>query len=631
MNRMSSTPTPVKRPRMPTGGRLIAWVVIAQLVVVACVTGAHVMRDRAAAGLMAETHTVAEFRAGILQAEIDKYRALPSVLSRDDDLRHVLLTADKDAGRALSQKLQEISAETTVNVLYVLNLKGFGVATGQNPPQDGLFCQRGCANRHYFSGALRDGSAQLFSLGRANQRPGLYLSHVIKSHAGAPLGVVVAKVEFGPIQRAWQAQGVPALVADENGVVLISSNPRWLGYTVAPLNPALRERIKATRQFGAMPLNTLPMATQGALKGPVQLRADLGRGTGAETSVVASAPLDVPGWRLYLFKPVDSALNRAAAVGAVVVLLACILLLSVAAVVMRRHRRRQAAFQQEIAMRRELEERVAERTRALSTSNTKLLNEMEGRRRMEGDLHRMQDELVQANKLAALGQIAAGVAHEVNQPLAAIRTYAASGRKFMRRGQIDEAEKNFSIIDDLTGRIKLITDELRAFARRTPREIAPVSVDDAVAGALLLMKHRMHLEAVELIRDIQAPGLQVMAERFRLEQVMVNLLQNALDALSGHEGAAIELKIRAAGPKVLITLSDNGPGLSEDAKAALFMPFSTTKSHGLGLGLVICREIATELGGELVLNQTLRGASFTLSLNAPGAQRRQKKAVAVER
>ncbi len=625
MNLMSAPPQP-KRPRLPTGGRLVAWVVIAQLVVVACVTGAHIMRDRAAAGLMAETRTVAEFRAGILQAEIDKYRALPSVLSRDEDLRQVLLSNDKALGQALSNKLQQIAAETAVDVLYVLNLQGFGVATGQNPPQPRMFCVLGCARRHYFSGALRDGSAQLFSLGRANQRPGLYLSHVIKSHAGANLGVVVAKVEFGPIQREWQAQGVPAMVTDEHGVVLISSNPRWLGYTVAPLDPALRERIKASRQFGAMPLDPLPMATQDALNGPMQLRADLGRGTGVETSVVASAPLDVPGWRLYLFKPVDSALNRAAVVGAAVVLLACVLLLSIATVVMRRYRRRQAVFQQEIAMRHELEERVAERTQALSASNTKLLNEMEGRRRMEGDLHRMQDELVQANKLAALGQIAAGVAHEVNQPLAAIRTYAASGRKFMRRGQIEEAEKNFSIIDDLTGRIKLITDELRAFARRTPREINTVSVDDAVAGALLLMKHRMHLEAVQLIRDDQTAGLQVMAERFRLEQVLVNLLQNALDALSGREDAAIELKIRAAGSKVLITLSDNGPGLSDEAKAALFMPFSTTKSHGLGLGLVICREIATELGGELVLNQTLRGASFTLSLNAPGAPRKQKKA-----
>ncbi len=277
-------------------------------------------------------------------------------------------------------------------------------------------------------------------------------------------------------------------------------------------------------------------------------------------------------------------------------------------------------------MRQELEERVAERTRALSTANTKLTTEMESRRRMEGDLHRMQDELVQANKLAALGQIAAGVAHEVNQPLAAIRTYAASGRKFMRRGQIDEAEKNFSIIDDLTGRIRVITDELRAFARRTPREIVPVSVDDAVGGALLLIRHRMHLEAVDLVQEIAAPGLHVMAERIRLEQVLVNLLQNAMDALAGQTGALIRLRIRGEGSRVLITVSDNGPGLTAEARAALFMPFSTTKSQGLGLGLVICREIATELGGELVLDPTETGASFTLSLKAPVTPRKAKKA-----
>lgn len=621
---------PLKTSRLPFGRRLILGVVVAQLVVIGCITGAHVMRERAAVALMAQTRTTAEFRGGLLQAEIDKYRALPSVLSRDDDLRRVLLSPTHEGAKELNDKLQQLSAETAVNVLYVLDMKGFGVATGQTPQIRPPFCRRGCAARFYFTEALRAGSAQQFSLGRSDQRPGLYLSHVINSRAGAAVGVVVAKVEFGPIQQSWRAQGVPALVTDEHGVVLISSNPAWLGYTVGQLDPALKARIAATRQFGDMRLDPLPFAVQDADRGPMQLRADLGGGAGVETSVVASVPIDVPGWRLYLFNPADRVLNRAAAIAAAAVLLACSLLITIAAILLRRYRRRQEAFQQQIAARQELEERVAERTRALSSANAKLLNEIESRRRMEGDLHRMQDELVQANKLAALGQISAGVAHEINQPLAAIRTYAASGRKFMRRGQIDEAEKNFSTIDDLTGRIRLITDELRAFSRRTPRQIAPVSVDDAVSGALLLIRHRMHLEAVELVRDIPVAGLQVMAERIRLEQVLVNLLQNALDALAGQAGAQIRLHIRSKGAKVLITLADNGPGLTPETQEALFMPFSTTKSHGVGLGLVICREIATELGGELVLDKTASGASFTLSLNMPKAAAKTRKALAAE-
>ena len=603
---------------MPSGGRLAVWVVTAQLVLIACITGAHLVRERDAAALMAETHTIAQFRAGLLQSEIDKYRALPSVLSRDEDVRRVLEDPSKTGAERLEAKLLQIAGETGVNVLYVLNAKGIGVATAQIPRGAfGAFCPTGCASRFYFSEAMRSGSAQLFSLGRANQRPGLYLSHVIKSDAGDRLGVVVAKVEFGPIQRAWNAQGVPALVTDEKGVVLIASNPSWLGYTVTPMPQARRDQIRSTRQFGAMPLDPLPFSIQDAVRAPMQIRADLGRGGGVETSVVASVPLKVPGWRLYLFKPADRALNRAALIGGSAVLLLCALILTLASVLWRRHQRRQAAFRQQIAMRQELERRVAERTRALSTANLKLTNEMESRRRMEADLHRMQDDLVQANKLAVLGQIAAGVAHEVNQPLAAIRTFAASGDMLLHRGQTADAAKNFSTITHLTERIGLITDELRAFSRRSAREVAPVAVQDAIAGALLLTRHRMLLERVELVQETPSASLFVMAERTRLEQVLVNLLQNALDALSGRPSPKITLSVRTTASKLLLTVADNGPGLSEEARAALFMPFSTTKAHGLGLGLVICREIAVELGGDLSLDNSPTGASFTLSLKLP--------------
>jgi two-component system, NtrC family, C4-dicarboxylate transport sensor histidine kinase DctB len=551
-----------------------------------------------------------------LRTEIEKYRTLPAVLSHDEDIRATLSAPNPTAVAHLERKLEQLSEETGVDVLYVLNLKGFGLATGaRSPDQIRMFCSYGCTGRFYFSEALRVGAAQFFSLGRPNQRAGLYFSHIVESRLGEPLGVLVAKVEFAPMQQQWRELGNPTFVADENGVILISSVPQWQGLTVTPLEAGLRERLRESRQFGILPLNPMPFSVAGSIPAPIQIRQNLGGDARPERSIVASVPLDVPGWRMYMFKPADQALNRAMITGATLVLLAGVLVSTLVGVMLRRQQRRQAEIRQQIAQRQELERRVAERTRALSSANVKLLNEIESRRRMEGDLHRLQDELVQANKLAALGQIAAGVAHEVNQPLAAIRTYAANGRKFMQRGEMAEAAETFAVIDDLTGRIKLITDELRAFARRTPRQLSLVSVDDAISGALLLINHRLHLESVDLVRNGTDAQLLVMAERIRLEQVLVNLLQNALDALSGKKGAQITISVRADGDRVRITVSDNGPGLSKEVAEALFMPFSTTKTQGLGLGLVISREIATEMGGELVLDPARSGASFTLTLN----------------
>lgn len=614
---MTATPldNKVLRDRPEASRSRLVWIVIAQLLLAACATGAHVFRDRAGAALEEETRAAAAFRAELLQTEIKRYRALPSVLSHDSDIVAALNAPTPDGIAELNRKLQQITVETDLNVLYVLNLKGFGIATGSNPDERRLYCRAGCSQRFYYSEALRAGAAQFVSLGRIRQRAGLYFSHLVTGESGKALGVIVAKAEFAPIEERWRKLGNTAFVADENGVIIISSVPAWLGKTVKPLEPGLRQRILATKQFGSMPLNPLGLDLGNATRRPTQISAALGPGAPTTTSVVASAPLDIPGWRLFLFQPAGHVLNAATLTGIAIVLLAGVLILTLGAIMLRRYERRQAELRRQISMRQELERQVAERTHALRSANSKLLSEMEGRRRMEGDLHRMQDELVQANKLAALGQIAAGVAHEVNQPLAAIRTYAASGRKFMQRGKMEDAANNFSVINDLTDRIKVITDELRAFARRTPRKLGPVSVDDAINGALLLVNHRLQLESVTLRRSSARPGLVVIAERIRLEQILVNLLQNALDALSKRSDPAIDLIVEAAADRVRITVRDNGPGLSNGVKKALFMPFSTTKAHGLGLGLVICREIATEMGGELVLNPGAQGASFTLTLN----------------
>jgi two-component system C4-dicarboxylate transport sensor histidine kinase DctB len=240
---------------------------------------------------------------------------------------------------------------------------------------------------------------------------------------------------------------------------------------------------------------------------------------------------------------------------------------------------------------------------------------MEERRRAEATVHTMQDELVKASRLALLGQIAAGVAHEINQPVAAIQTYAETSTVLLDREDAASVRRNLGLIGGLTRRIGAITDELRAFSRKSAGKKEPVAVADAIEGVLLLLAASMRTQAAQLERRGEAAGLMVLAERMRLEQVLINLLQNAFEAVHGQADGQVTLAVDSDARHVHIRISDNGPGLSPEARAGLFTPFTTTKPNGLGLGLVISQDIAREFGGRLVAeSEDGRGAAFTLSL-----------------
>ncbi|WP_223252065.1 sensor histidine kinase [Paracoccus mutanolyticus] len=223
--------------------------------------------------------------------------------------------------------------------------------------------------------------------------------------------------------------------------------------------------------------------------------------------------------------------------------------------------------------------------------------------------------MVQANKLAALGQITAGVAHEVNQPLAAIRLMAENGAALLPRDAAPEVAGNLSSILRMTDRIARITDQLRGFARKATGQVGPVSLKEAVDAALLLTASRRTAQRIALDLPAIDPGLRVMAETVRLEQILVNLLQNAQEALADTPDPRIALSVEPGPNSVRISLSDNGPGIAPEARAQLFTPFATSKPKGLGLGLVISQEIARDFGGSLRAGPaTGQGASFVLEL-----------------
>ena len=323
----------------------------------------------------------------------------------------------------------------------------------------------------------------------------------------------------------------------------------------------------------------------------------------------------IPGWRITLLAPADAALSSAANTARLTTLLA--LLLAGALVVLFARRRRTVRLRQQALslLNVELENRVSVRTAELTRSNAALADEIAERERAEGKVRQLRDDLAQANRLSILGQIAAGVAHEINQPVAAIRTFAENTGRFLDAGKIEHAAGNLGSIVAMTERIGAITDTLRSFARRATAEQTPLPVQEALDGALSLMSGRIRDSGVTIVRPKRDGSPVVMASRIRLEQILVNLLQNALDALIDQPDPRIEIELAERGDRIAIIVRDNGPGVDPGASSNLFMPFQTSKAKGLGLGLVISQEIARELGGDLRFDPgTARGASFTVEL-----------------
>ena len=233
-----------------------------------------------------------------------------------------------------------------------------------------------------------------------------------------------------------------------------------------------------------------------------------------------------------------------------------------------------------------------------------------------------RDDLIQAAKLAALGQMAAGLSHELNQPLAAIRSHAHNSALLLERGRPEEARKAIGRIQALTTRAADLIAHLRRFARKPGVVLSPVPVGDTIETALSLFEPRFEAERVTLTRELPAGRLHVHAEDIRLEQVLVNLIANALDAVAGLENATIAIGARRTGHKVEIWVADSGPGIDRAHLERIFDPFFTTKpvGSGLGLGLSLSYNIIKDLGGTLAVAETgPAGTRFLITLEGTTA------------
>ncbi|MFJ4195557.1 ATP-binding protein [Pseudomonas sp. NPDC089534] len=527
--------------------------------------------------------------ANSLHTLIDRYRALPAVLALDPQLRAALggpVGAEQQA--ALNLKLEKINGAAQSSTLELLDRTGLAVAAS-NWRLPSSYVGHNYGFRPYFSQTRTQGSGRFYAVGVTSGIPGYFLSSAVLGEQDEFLGAMVVKLEFPELEREWSQGSDTLLVSDARGIIFIANQPGWRYRALRPLDAGDLADIKATRQYDKQALVPLTHLSLRRFDDTSDLRRVEGP-QGTADYLWESLPLTAEGWTLHLLRRPQVAFEdlRNAGLAAAGVWLALVFLLLFLNQRWRLGKMRQRS-------RAELKQLVEERTRELRTA---------------------QDGLVQSAKLAALGQMSAALAHEINQPLTAQRMQLATLRLLLDHGRVDEAYKALKPVDDMLTRMAALTGHLKTFARKSPSGLRErLDLATVVDQALQLLDTRLRDEQVSLVLHLTRPAW-VRGDAIRLEQVLINLLRNALDAMHGKPCKRLLIRLEADQQLWHLSVSDSGGGIAEEHLGQVFDPFFTTKpvGDGLGLGLAVSFAIAHESGGRLSAENGEGGAVFTLTL-----------------
>lgn len=571
-----------------------------------------------------------ELNARAVESELSRYTYLPSLLELDASVARLL--ADPEAGprEAVNLYLEGLQRRSASRAIYVLDMDG-RVQASSNWRDNDSYLGEDLSFRPYFVDAVHGRPGRYYGLGTTTGEAGYYLAHGLRAH-GRIVGVAVVKIRLDSLETRWQKAQLQAFVSDENGIIILASDPDLRLKSVQPLTDESRERLARSLQyywFRLVELQPLKREVLDANSEKLTFAQQDGSGHVRNLRYLSqSRGLADTQWRFTLLTPLQD-LRRESIVHGVLAGVAFALLAFLLIAWNERRKvlaTRLAAREALEAANSQLEQRIAERTDHLRASNERLKAQIRERRQAEQTLREAQDQLVRAGKLAAIGQMSTSIAHELNQPLAALRTLSGNTVRFLERGALDVASTNLCTINDLVDRMGRITASLRAFARGAD-EGGQASIKLAVEAALRLLEPRLHEARVVIEQDLGEAWVAI--DQTRLEQILVNLVGNALDAMLDTASPCLWLTADEDDGRYRLHVRDNGHGISAEARKHLFEPFYTTKpgERGLGLGLALSAGLAAAAGGELSAGtSTAPGATFTLALPlVPPHSRRDPK------
>ncbi len=551
-----------------------------------------------------------------------KYESLPELLAIDNSLVRALLNPkEKKRIEILNRYLETINRVSDTLDTYLMNKDGLTIAAS-NWNETRPFIGRNFSYRPYFKQAMKGKLGRYFALGTASSKRGYYFAYPVRKDDEI-LGAVAIKINIDSIEQSWAARDENFLVSDPDGVIFITTNPEWRFKSLKPLEQEVLQRITESRRY--QDASFVPLSDKvRTLWDKVQI-LDIENGEGHDRRRVLKQSQFMPqaGWNVHILTDTRGVRKKVLLVNIVVGTGLSLAYILAILLVQRNHRladlhrieeRSKRALQE---ANEQLESRVSDRTQKLTEANELLRKEIIDRKQTEVKLKRTRKELIHAAKLAVLGQMSAGINHELNQPLAAIRSYTDNGKQFLQKGRHEEAMWNLEQIGELTERMAQIGIQLKLFSRKSSGMIVVVPLHGVIDGALEILKPMLNKEAVKLTIDIKPDNLEVRANHVLLQQVLVNLISNAMQAIEGQEEKEILLECHAIGEKVVIAVHDNGPGVSIENLNQIFDPFFTTKKsgQGLGLGLTISDRIVRDFGGQIILVQSNKGARFEFTLD----------------
>jgi two-component system C4-dicarboxylate transport sensor histidine kinase DctB len=555
--------------------------------------------------LLTEHQLQLERFSGHIQARLDKYAHIPRLLAQDKALIFALRSPDNTAQLDITNRyLEEVNSSIQASDTYLIDVKGDTIASS-NWSDEKSFVGRNFSWRPYFQQAVAGEESQYFALGSTSGLRGYYYSSPV-IYAAEVIGVVVVKMDLSQIEQHWQSDSSYFVATDSNNVVFMSSRPEWLFHSVIPLSPATLQMIRDSKQYLDRTIRSLGF--HGQLDSAVAEWLDQKEGWIKGDYIVTSRtlapiPLDirvltpkiVVFWDSFGF--------------AVITTMAFIIIYLIMLLLAHRQAKQRQIEQLQSEAKQKLEFLVLERTAELHA-------EIAERTKAEDQLRKTQDELIQAAKLAVLGQMSASISHELNNPLAAIRSFADNARRFIVKDKIDRVDENLIRISSLTERMAKISTQLKSFARKTDasdRVTAQLNPLLLTVKELMQPQFKSHFSTLSV--HVAEPDERLYINTVQLEQVLINLLTNALQAISDCDYKQVIVSTRKlGGSHISIDVEDSGPGIDETQQMQIFEPFYTTKKNGLGLGLSISKQIVESLQGEIFIthSEQLSGAKFSL-------------------
>jgi two-component system C4-dicarboxylate transport sensor histidine kinase DctB len=579
------------------------WCVALALVAAAAYVGHEVALQAGLTRLREAAEHRLDMLATGLDADLARYDYLPALLEMTPAVAALLdAPANPQVRDAANRYLYGVNATVGAEMLYVLDSSGTSVAAS-DWDQAGTTLGQDLSFRPYVTDAVQKGRGRFYGVGITSRKPGYYLSYALRRGEGVR-GVAAVKINLGESESAWGKLPGNVLLVDERGVVILSTRDELKYHPVKALDAAQRAEVQRSRPYGDAPLDPLQWTTLQSLTPEARLISLEG-----QPQLASTRRLQRAAWQLIALddmKPVQLTARYAGMTASLA--MAVLLLLAVTLWQRRRAVRHKLASQAALqAAHDSLESTVVARTAQLRAA---------------------QSDLVHAGKMAALGQMSAGLVHELNQPLTALRTLSDSAGMLLDHDRPDDVRGNLRRISGMVDRLARLTSRLKTFAHKSDAPPQRVALLRSIADAQALLGAELEERDIRVEVDVQPPELSVMADEAAIGSLLSNLMRNAVDAMQGSPQRLLRVEAHAVGERAILTVTDTGPGIPADILARLFEPFVTSKpaGAGLGLGLVISAQLVRAAGGTLRAgNRDEGGACFTVDLPSAISQEHMQR------